>query len=159
MSNRRIKADFNELMDQFRRIAHLPLVEIQATMGIPMRRVSHLAKAYRRETGKLTKFEAFDILFSKVLRYVGDRDPRDIKPRTIAKDLDITPTQASRAKERLLRDMKYVGKSKSHTVLLTEKPPEPVVHKKPSRLFWTVGNRLFCEHREPQEVTIGGSNG
>lgn len=158
--SRHANTDFNELMDQFRRIAHLPLVEIQATLGIPRRRVAQLAKAHRQETGKLTKFEAFEIVFSKVLRCVGDRDPREIKPRVIAQEAGITPSQASRAKERLVRDLKYVGKKKSSTVLLTEKPHEPVVYKKSSKLFWTVGDRLFCEHRSPQEVTLGGqSNG
>jgi hypothetical protein len=105
-----------------------------------------MAAILRSETGGKTRQQRFAEVLEQVEAFVGDGDPHLVSGVTIARAVGCSEGQANRARQTIMRNRAMPVVAAKATWPAEPKP------KKPAKLFWTIGDRLFCEHRQPQEV-------
>jgi hypothetical protein len=115
-------------------------------MKISQKTHLRMLAAIRAETGTLTKAERFREIVAMVRDWIGDGDPHLVSGVTIAKAVGCSEGQANRARQAIMRKRVQPVTAPKAAWPAEPKPP------KPAKLFWTIGDRLFCEHRQPQEV-------
>ena len=131
---------------KFRRIAGQPRAVVCDRLGISHTTYGRMSSILRNEKGGKTKQERFLEVLAQVEAFIGDGDPHLISGVTIAKAVGCSEGQANRARQTIMRKRALPVTAPRAVWPAEPKPP------KPAKLFWTIGSRLFCEHRQPQEV-------
>jgi len=132
---------------KFRRIAGQPRAVVCDRLEISNSTYGRMSAILRNEAGGKTKQQRFLEVLAQVEAFVGDGDPHLISGVTIAKAVGCSEGQANRARQAIMR--KRAQPVTAPKVAWPDEDPKP---PKPAKLFWTIGDRLFCEHRQPQEV-------
>jgi hypothetical protein len=136
---------FQKRLDRFRLLTDKRRHVACEIMGISHSTYGRLRAALRAEANELTPMERFAINLANVRKFLGDRYPTSVMPAEIARAVGITPNQAARARDVLMRERVAVER---------EEAPGPPTPKRPKaeRLFRVEGARLFSMNREPAEV-------
>jgi hypothetical protein len=138
--------EFLAKLVKFRRIAGQPRAVVCDRLDISHTTYSRMAAILRSEAGGKTKQERFAEVLLQVEQFIGDGDPHLVSGVTIARAVGCSEGQANRARQVITRKRALPVTAPNSAWSVDPKP------KKPSKLFWTIGDRLFCEHRQPQEV-------
>jgi hypothetical protein len=135
----RFIGDRNPMTVQIKQIAqHLECSERQA------QRIRQSIYAARGKPSTADDRQA-EILAS-VETIIGDGDPTKFSIMTMARQIGCTDWRVSLARKAIIEQRATVQDFR--TVADREKTGKP----KRERLFWTIGDKLFCLYREPQEV-------
>lgn len=143
---------FRQKLEQFRSVSHLPRWRVREMLKISNKTHGRMVAILRQEVGGKNKLERAAELRQSIEAFIGDRDPLAVTGVVIAAAVGCSRSQANRAKAAIVKER--LQRQAAVTLPPPSPPPQPVklkVHK-PERMFWTVGDRLFCEHRQPQEV-------
>lgn len=144
---------FRQKLEQFRSLSHLPRWHVREILHISNKTHCRMVAILRQEVGGKNKLEKAAELRQSIEAYVGDRDPQAVTGVVIAAAVGCSRSQANRAKAAIVKERLQ---RQAAVTLPPPTPSQPVklkVHK-PERMFWTVGDRLFCENRQPQEVVV-----
>ena len=131
---------------KFRRIAGQPRAVVCDRLGISHTTYTRMAAILRSETGGKTRQQRFAEVLEQVEAFIGEGDPHLVSGVTIARAVGCSEGQANRARQTVMRKRAMPVAAAKVALPADPKP------KKPAKLFWTIGDRLFCEHRQPQEV-------
>lgn len=131
---------------KFRRIAGQPRAVVCDRLDISHSTYSRMMAILRSEAGGKTKQQRFLEVLEQVEAFIGEGDPHMVSGVAIARAVGCSEGQANRARQTIMRK-----RSLPVTVAKAAWPADPKP-KRPPKLFWTIGDRLFCEHRQPQEV-------
>lgn len=142
-----VSKQFAAKLVKFRRISEQPRAVVCERLNVSNTTYSRMRAILRTEKGGKTKQERFNELLGQVDAFIGPRDPLLFSGVTIARAVGCSEGQANRARQVIIRRRTPLATVAPKAELAEAKPP------KPPRLFWTIGDRLFCEHRRPQEVS------
>jgi hypothetical protein len=136
---------FQKRLDRFRLLTDKRRHVACEIMGISHSTYGRLRAALRAEANEITPAQRFAINLANARKFLGDRYPTSVMPAEIARAVGITPNQAARARDVLMRER-----------VAAEREAAPVAdlpkRQKVAKLFRVTGNRLFSMNREPMEV-------
>lgn len=141
-----VSKQFAAKLVKFRRISEQPRVVVCDRLNISNTTYSRMRAILRTEAGGKTKQERFAEVLGQIEAFIGQGDPLLFSGATIARAVGCSEGQANRARQVIVRNRAPLVVVAPKDELAEAKPP------KPPKLFWTIGDRLFCEHRQPQEV-------
>lgn len=136
--------EFQRKFAIFRTMAGMPRAVICERLNISNTTHCRMAAILRAESGGKTRSERAAEIRVAVEAFIGDRDPQLLTGDAIAAAVGCGRSQANRAKKAIMLE-----RAMPVTAAKVALPAEPKP-KKPGKLFWTIGNRLFCENRQPQ---------
>lgn len=142
---------FQAKLAKFRTIAKQPRAVVCDRLEISNSTYGRMAAIVRAEEGGKTKQQQFFELVEAVDLDLGDREPISLSPAVMARQFGCNEGQAIRVKQILTRKRNPTKIAAAKTDLSTTDLAEPK-RPKTAKLFWTLGSRLFCENRQPQEV-------